>query len=226
MSMTNDQPDAHYKITLAVPKWDVEAVATAPTYIEALHAAIRVYKNLVKKDDVKISIRPQATPARLEILSFKTANRALRFLTGKLQTEELKIWTTKLDAPGPQWMYRVAVGKCYNPPIPMLRSLDAHFVGTITAVVRILQHFGFYLIDGFKEHLEAAKDDTAKSRSSNEEHEVEVAGQSHVDSLEQEGVDQVVEGHATPESQEMDGELTQKVAKNDGTRAGLAEMST
>lgn len=221
--MTNDQPDAHYKITLAVPKWNVEAAATAPTYIEALHAAVRAYKNLVKKDDVKISLKPQATPARLEILSFKTANRALRFLTGKLQTEEFRCWVNKLDTPGPQWMYRVAVGNSYNPQIPMLRSLDAHFVGTITAVVRILQHFGFHLIDGFEEHLEAAKDDAAKSRSPSGEHEVEVAGQSHVDSLEQEGVDQVLEGHATLESQEMDEDLTQEVAKNDGTDARVDE---
>lgn len=197
MSMTSDQPDAHYQITLELPKWNVKAVSTAPTYIEALSAVVKHYNNLVKKDGVKVPWGSQATPARLDILSFKTANRALRFVTEKLQTEEFRRWTTRLHTPGPPWMYRVAVQDCYNPQIPMLRSLDAHFVGTITAVVRVLQRFGFGLIDGFEEHLEAGKDDTAAPESSRGEEKVEVADQSDEDSPEQGGLDHFVEEDVT-----------------------------
>ncbi|KAG9854144.1 hypothetical protein KCU98_g2779, partial [Aureobasidium melanogenum] len=201
--MSDNQPDAHYQITLAVPKWNVKAVSTAPTYIEALAAVIKTYRNSVKKDDVRIPLTPEATSARLEHLSFMTANRALRFLTEKLQPSGFRRWTKKLDTPGPQWAYRIAVEGCYNPEIPMLRKRDAHFIGTITAVVRILQRFGFELIDGFNEHLEAAKTDAVKSGSSSGEEEVEIAGESHESSDEQEGSDQVLAQATGPMSEEM-----------------------
>ncbi|KAG9563531.1 hypothetical protein KCU71_g6618, partial [Aureobasidium melanogenum] len=201
--MFDNQPDAQYQITLAVPKWNVKAVSTAPTYIEALATVIKTYRNSVKKDDVRIPLTPEATSARLEHLSFMTANRALRFLTEKLQPSDFRRWTKKFDTPGPQWAYRIAVEGCYNPEIPMLRKRDAHFIGTITAVVRILQRFGFELIDGFGEHLEAAKTDAVKSEPSGGEEEVEIADQSHESSFEQGTSDQILAQATTPMSEEM-----------------------
>ncbi|KAH0369241.1 hypothetical protein KCU65_g3451, partial [Aureobasidium melanogenum] len=184
IKMTDDQPDAQYQITLAVPKWNVKAVSTAPTYIEALDTVIKTYKNSVKKDDVRISLTPEATSARLEHLNLATAGRALKFVTEKLQPSDFRKWTMKLDTPGPQWAYRVAVEGCYNPEIPMLRKRDAYYVGTITAVVRILQRFGFDLIDGFKEYLEATQD-AARPRSSSGKGEVEIVDQSGESSCEE-----------------------------------------
>ncbi|KAG9673570.1 hypothetical protein KCU99_g4944, partial [Aureobasidium melanogenum] len=206
LRMSDNQPDAQYQITLAVPKWNIKAVSTAPTYVEALAAVIKTYRNSVKKDDVRIPLTPEATSARLEHLSFTTANRALRFLTEKLQPSDFRRWTKKLDTPGPQWAYRIAVEGCYNPEIPMLRKRDAHFIGTITAVVRILQRFGFELMDGFNEHLEAVKDDTARSRSSGGEEEAEIADQSRESSFKQGASDQVLAQAATPMSEDMSGD--------------------
>ncbi|KAH0203382.1 hypothetical protein KCU86_g9235, partial [Aureobasidium melanogenum] len=126
--MSDNQPDAQYQITLAVPKWNVKAVSTAPTYIEALAAVIKTYGNSLKKDGVRIPLTPEATSARLEHLSFTTANRALRFLTEKLQPSDFRRWTKKLDTPGPQWAYRIAVEGCYNPEIPIGAALAALWV--------------------------------------------------------------------------------------------------
>ncbi|KAH0261604.1 hypothetical protein KCU91_g13913, partial [Aureobasidium melanogenum] len=183
IKMTDDRPDAQYRITLIVPTWNVKAVSTAPTYIEALATVIETYDHSVKKDGVSIPLTPGATSARLDHLNLGTAGRALKFVTEKLQPHDFRRWTMKLDRPGPQWAYRVVVDGCYNPEIPMLRKRDAYYVGTITAVVRILQRFGFDLMEGFEEHLEATKDD-AKSRSSSGEGEVEIADQSDKSSCE------------------------------------------
>ncbi|KAG9601664.1 hypothetical protein KCU97_g2404, partial [Aureobasidium melanogenum] len=213
--MSDNQPDAQYQITLAVPKWNVKAVSTAPTYIEALAAVIKTYGNSLKKDGVRIPLTPEATSARLEHLSFTTANRALRFLTEKLQPSDFRRWTKKLDTPGPQWAYRIAVEGCYNPEIPMLRKRDAHFIGTITAVVRLLQRFGFDLMDGFEEHLEAVKIDVVKSGSSSREEEVEIADQSHESSFEQGALDQVLAQTATPMSEEMSEDPSKDMAGTD-----------
>ncbi|KAK6003726.1 hypothetical protein QM012_009497 [Aureobasidium pullulans] len=185
ITMTDDQPDPQFQLTLAIPKWELKATATAPTYIEALSEVVKIYDE-AKKDGVKIPLTSEATSARLDILSFKTASRALKFLTEKMQAEEVRRWRQKLrtpGTPGPPWMYRVAVKGCYDAQVPMLRDLDAHFVGTITAVVRILQRFGFNLIDGFEEHLEATKYDADKKLSSKGEEEVGIAGHSDKSSL-------------------------------------------
>lgn len=204
--MSSDQPDAQYRITLAVPKWNVKAISTAPTFIKALNSVTKVYRNDTKKDGVRIPMTPEATPARLEHLDFSTADRALKFLVEKIQPSDYRRWTKKLDTPGPQWAHRVAVEECYNPEIPTLRKRDAHFIGTVTAVVRILQRFGFELIDGFEEHIKAGKDDTAKSSSAVGEGEVEIAGQSDESSLEQEGFDQDAElGTALESRKSRDG---------------------
>ncbi|CAD0114212.1 unnamed protein product, partial [Aureobasidium uvarum] len=169
LSMSNDQPGAHYQITLALPEWRVKALSSAPTYIEALTAVIETYENMVKKRDVKTRFSSEATKDRLDILSYGNAERALQFLIKKLEIKKSHWVRKKLDTPGPQWQYwyLIKVDKDDKPILtsksPTIRKLDAQYIGTITAVARVLQRFGFDALDGFKEHVEASRNGANES---------------------------------------------------------------
>jgi hypothetical protein len=166
--MSNDQPGAQFQITLGAPEWGVQAISCKPTYIEALSAAVENYDNQVKKRDVKKRVALQATNARLGHLNYRTSNRALKYLVQKLQIDHYHWRTTKLDSQGPQWICSFTAKGSHVAGTPMIRKNDAQAVGTLTAVVRILQSFGFEAIDGFWESIGIAKNDTAATESREE----------------------------------------------------------
>jgi hypothetical protein len=166
--MSNDQAGAQFQITLAAPEWNVQALSCAPTYIEALSAVVETYNNQVKKRGVKTRLGSQATRDRLEILDSRTSGRVLEYLVNTLQINNYRWHSTKLDTQGPQWIRTFSGNRNRNAGVPMLRRKDAHSIGTIIAVVRILQVFGFDSIDGYQEYVELTKNDATASASHEE----------------------------------------------------------
>jgi hypothetical protein len=167
-SMSNDQDGAQFQITLAAPEWNVQALSCAPTYIEALSAVVENYNNQVKKRGVKTRLGSQATHDRLEILDSRTSGRVLEYLVQKLEIRNYRWHSTKLDTQGPQWIRKFSPNRNRNAGVPMLRRKDAHTIGTIIAVVRNLQVFGFDAIDGYQEYVEPNKNDATASASREE----------------------------------------------------------
>jgi hypothetical protein len=163
--MSNDQAGAQFQITLAAPEWSVQALSCAPTYIEALSAVVETYENQVKKRGVKTRLGPEATRERLEIIDSRTSGRVLEYLVHKLQINNYRWHNTRLDTQGPQWIRTFSGNRNKNAGVPMLRKKDAQSIGTIIAVVRILQTFGFDAMDGYQEYVELTKNDAPASAS-------------------------------------------------------------
>jgi hypothetical protein len=161
--MSNDQAGAQFQITLAAPEWGVQALSCAPTYTQALSAVVESYNNQVKKRGVKTRLRPDATRERLEILNSRTSGRVLEYLVHKLQINNYHWHSTRLDTQGPQWIRKFSGNRNKNTGVPMLRRKDAHSIGTIIAVVQILQLHGFDAMDGYQEYVEQTKKDATAS---------------------------------------------------------------
>jgi hypothetical protein len=168
ISMSNDQPGAEFQVTLAAPEWNVRAISSAPTYIEALSAVVESYETQTKKRDVKTRLTLEASKDRLDILSYSTAGRALRFLLQKLHIDHRQRMSQFDDTAGPQWIYRIFIKGVHSAEVATIRKADSRYIGITTTVVRLLQHFGYDKMDGFKEYLEAVKNDAIKSASSRE----------------------------------------------------------
>jgi hypothetical protein len=210
LSMSNDQPGAHFQITLAAPEWKVFAQASAPAYIDALSAVLESYETQTKKRHVKTRLMPQASEDRLDILSYKTADRALKYLLEKLQIHHRHYASRDDDTQGPQWTYRVLIKGIRPADVPTIRKADSRYIGITTTVVRLLQHFGYDKLDGFKESLEEAKESLEEAKknylaSLREQRKDEEAGQSYESSSDHERLDQV-EQVAASTSEEAKGQ--------------------
>ena len=126
----------------------------------------------------------RATKTRLPVLSYKTAERALKYLSDKLQIEQRHILTRIGNIHEPQWLHRAFVKGVYIAGVPTIRKNDSRYIGIMTTVVRLVQHFGYDKMEGFKEYLEAEKVRATESARSHDEEEVERTGQSHGSSSE------------------------------------------
>lgn len=179
ISMSGDQPDAQFQISLSAPEWRVHATTSKPTYIGALSAVVESYVTQAKRLDDARRMTPRAFKERLDILSFTTAGRALGYLLNKLQLRD-RHDLVRLDTQGPQWTYKISIKKVYSAAVPTIRRVDARYMGTTTTVVRLLQAYGYDKLDGFKEYLETAggKNEAITLPSSRKKGEVERAGQS------------------------------------------------
>lgn len=156
--MSNDQPGAHYQITLSVPEWNVKVLASAPRYVEALSEAIDSYQEKVKKRDVKQKISPDVTASRMKDLKAATAYHALNYVLRKLNIKNLGKQYDQLKTAGPKHKYSIRInGKLANADVPMIRRDDAPRLAWLTAAVTILQRYGFDAMDGFSEHFVANK---------------------------------------------------------------------
>jgi hypothetical protein len=200
--MSNDRPGAQMQITLGAPEWKVFAQASAPAYIDALSTVLESYETQTKKRGVKTRLKPQASEGRLDILSYKTADRALQYLSEKLQIDHRHNLRRDGDAQGPQWTYKVFIKGHRPAEVSTIRKDDSRYFGIITTVVRLLQRFGYDKLDGFKESLEAKKNYLESLREQGKDEE---AGQSYESSSDHERLDQV-EQIAASTSEETKGQ--------------------
>lgn len=201
--MSNDQPGAHFQITLAAPEWKVFAKSSAPTYIRALSEVLESYETQAQRRGVKTRLTSEASKDRLDILSYKTADRALKYLLEKLQIHHRHYSSRDDAAQGPRWTHRVSIKGIRPAEVPTIRKDDSRYIGITTTVVRLLQHFGYDKLDGFKEYLEEAKKNYLASLP--EHGKVEEAGQSYESSSDHERLDQV-EQIAASTSEETNGQ--------------------
>ncbi|THZ08272.1 hypothetical protein D6C93_00606 [Aureobasidium pullulans] len=191
LSMSNDQPGAHYQITLSVPEWNVKVLASAPRYVEALSEAIDSYQEKVKKRDVKQKISPDVTASRMKDLKAATAYHALNYILQKLNIKNLGKQYDQLKTAGPQHKYSIRInGKLANADVPMIRRDDAPRMAWLTAAVTILQRYGFDAMDGFSEHFVANKSPKPEPTRPRVKPDIQAASQFRPSLPEQRAIDQ------------------------------------
>ncbi|KEQ69141.1 hypothetical protein M436DRAFT_67556 [Aureobasidium namibiae CBS 147.97] len=184
LSMLDDRPGASFYIRLDVPEWKLFASASARTYISALARVVDTYESKAKIARVKTCFSPQASKNTLDLLTYTTAHRALKFLLQRLQLDKV-YEARRLDDPqGPQWTYNIYVQGFKPLEVPTIRQCDARYVGITTTVVRLLQRFGFDKMHGFKRYLEVGRNMRSESACSGEKEKTERAVRSQTSSPE------------------------------------------
>ena len=149
-------PDHRFQLTLNVPEWNLFASVSDPKYIVALTGVVDSYESKAKRDGVKTPLSPQVSRT-MDILDYRTASRALRFLVQKLQLDQGHEVRRLDDPQGPQWTYRIFIKGVRTLEFPTIRQGDSRYIATTTMVVRLLQRFGFDNMRGFKEYLKVGE---------------------------------------------------------------------